>query len=190
MTDPYTKAELIAQLTLTQQQVHNDIAAMTDAQFDAGSDQSWSAAGYLKHLILSVKPVAKAINLPPERLLSMFGQAENPSRTYGEVMAAYQARLAEGIRAEDFDRVTPGFYRFPEGVTDEKTYLTQTWDESNTRLLAALEQWDEVTLDSHQMPHPAIGMITVREMLFFTLFHNRLHTQDIRQAGRAALPSA
>lgn len=187
MTDAYTKAELIEQLTLTQQQVHADIAAMTDSQFNAGSDQSWSAAGYLKHLILSVKPVAKALNLPLERLHSMFGQAETTPRPYAAVVAAYEARLAEGIRAEDFERVTPGFYRFPEGVTDEKAYLTQTWAESNSRLLATLEQWDELTLDSHQMPHPAIGMITVREMLFFTLFHNRLHAQDIRQAGLAAV---
>ena len=187
MNDPRSKAEVIEYLQQVQRSVHDDIAAMTEAQFNAGSDQSWSAAGYLKHLILSIKPVAKAIKLPQERLQSMFGQPEKPSRTYAEVMAAYQARLAEGIRAEDFDRVTPGFYRFPEVITDEKTYLTQTWDESNERLLAALEQWDEVTLDSHQMPHPAIGMITVREMLFFTLFHNRLHAQDIQQAGLAAV---
>ena len=183
MNDSRSKAEVTEQLQQVQRAVHDNIAAMTEAQFNAGSDQSWSAAGYLKHLILSIKPVAKAIKLPQERLQSMFGQPEKPSRTYAEVMAAYQARLAEGIRAEDFDRVTPGFYRFPEGITDEKTYLTQTWDESNERLLAALEQWDEVTLDNHQMPHPAIGMITVREMLFFTLFHNRLHAEDIQRAG-------
>jgi hypothetical protein len=183
VTDPYTKTELSDQLRLVQQEVHNSVQAMTEAQFNVGSDQSWSAAGYLKHLILSVKPVAKALARPPKQLLRMFGQAESKPRSYADVVAAYEARLADGIRAEDYERITPGVYRFPEGVTDEKDYLTQTWDESNNRLLAALEQWDEAALDSHQMPHPAIGTITVREMLFFTLFHNRLHARDIQQAA-------
>ncbi|MEZ4668151.1 MAG: DinB family protein [Anaerolineae bacterium] len=187
MADPYNKAEILAQLESVQRSVHDNIAAMTETQFNAGTDESWSAAGYLKHLILSVKPVAKALGFPPERLQGLFGQPDHSSRTFADVMAAYKARLADGIRAEDFDRVTPVTYRFPEGITDEKAYLTDTWDESNQRLLTAVSTWDEAALDTHQMPHPAIGMITVREMLFFTLFHNSLHAEDIRKAGAAAV---
>jgi DinB superfamily len=183
MNNPHTKNELLDELRTVQRSVGENIRAMTESQFNTGTEQSWSAAGYVKHLILSIKPVAKAMSLPLERLQSMFGQSDRPTRTYDELVAAYQARLAEGIRAEDFDRVTPGFYRFPEGSTDEKEHLTQTWDESNQRLLTALEQWDETALDSYQLPHPAIGMVTAREMVYFTLFHNRLHGQDIREAG-------
>lgn len=183
MTDPTSKAEVMEQLRLVQRSILDDIHAMSVAQFNTGAAEAWSAAGYLKHLILSIKPVAKALGFPPERLQSLFGLAETPSRPYTQVVVAYQARLAEGIRAEDYEKVTPGFYRIPEGVTDEKVYLTETWEESNNRLLAAVEGWDEDKLDTHQMPHPAIGMVTIREMLFFTLFHNRLHAQDMRNAA-------
>jgi len=186
MNNPQTKSELVEQLTA----VHQDIKAVIENtpadQFDIGTNQSWSAAGYLKHLILSVKPMAKAISFPQEQLRSMFGQSERGSRPYEEVVAQYKARLAEGVRAEDFDRVVPEFYRIPEGVQDVQAYLAQTWDDSNQRLFGALANWSEADLDSYQLPHPAIGLITVRETLFFTLYHNRLHCNDMQQAVLSA----
>ena len=98
-------------------------------------------------------------------LARLFGKPERASKTYDEIVAAYQARLGEGIRAEDFDRVTPAFYRFPEGVADEQAYLVETWDESNQRLFDALRFWDEADLDGYQILHPAMGPVTVRERM-------------------------
>lgn len=181
MHDPQTKADLVAQLAQVQQQISSSVAQMTPEQFNAGTAEEWSAAGYLKHLILSVKPLAKALQLPPERLREMFGTPDHPSRSYAEFTALYNQRLADGVRAEDMDRVVPTFYRFPEGVTDEKAYLLETWDESNRRLLDAVAQWDEGALDSYQLPHPALGMVTLREMLFFTVHHNMMHSRDIER---------
>jgi hypothetical protein len=186
MKKPSSKNDIIEQLSHIKQGVGATVQAFTDGQFNAGTTESWSASGYLKHLILSVKPVAKAINLPKDKLVDLFGQPERASVTFDELVGMYTRRLADGIRAEDFDRVTPTFYRIPEGVTDEKAYLTETWYESNQRLLDALHQWDEADLDRYQLPHPAVGMVTIREMLFFTVHHNTLHWDDIRQAGARA----
>jgi len=46
-----------------------------------------------------------------------------------------------------------------------------------------LVHWSETDLDTHQFQHAALGMITVREVLFFTIFHNTLHWNDIRAAS-------
>ncbi len=186
MTSPSTKNDIIDQLSHIKQGVGATVQAFTDGQFNAGTAESWSASGYLKHLILSVKPVAKALGLPKAKLVELFGQPERPSVTYDKMVELYTNRLADGIRAEDFDRVTPGFYRIPDGVTDEKAYLVETWRESNQRLLDALQNWDEADLDRYQLPHPAIGSATVREMLFFTVHHNTLHWRDIQAAGARA----
>lgn len=183
MSEPSTKSELIEQLVQVKDSLCQDVQSMSPDQFNQGNDESWSANGYLKHLILSVKPVAKAMSLPLPQLESMFGRAERPSRTYAEIVAAYKARIADGVRAEDYQNVTPTFYRLPEGVTDEKTYLTETWNESNQRVLDTLQKWEDADLDIYQLPHPAIGMTTVRETLFFTLYHNTLHWNDIQGAG-------
>ncbi len=45
-------------------------------------------------------------------------------------------------------------------------------------LISACEQWDETALDQYQVPHPVIGNLTVREMLFFTIHHNLRHASQ------------
>ncbi len=183
MSDPQSQQEIVEQITTIQLGVSDDIARMSDAQFSSGSTKAWSAADYLKHLLLSVKPVAKAMGFPANRLETLFGLSQHGSRSYAEVVSTYQKRLDEGIKAEDYGKVVPNFYRFPEGIGNERDFLVQSWNETNQRLIDAANGWNETELDSLQMPHPAIGMVTLREMLFFTLFHNTLHWHDIQHAG-------
>jgi DinB superfamily len=183
MSDPQSQHEISEHLATVQHNVTTDIARMSDAQFCSGTAEAWSAADYLKHLLLSVKPVAKAMGFPAEVLEKQFDRSERASRPYAELVKAYQKRLDEGIRAEDFDKVVPIFYRFPEGITDERAYLVQSWNEANQRLIEVTQKWSEAELDSLQLPHPAIGMITLREMLFFTIYHNTLHWHDMQHAA-------
>ncbi len=183
MSNPQSQKEIIEQIVHIQQGVSNDVKRLSDKQFINGTTESWSVANYLKHLLLSVKPVAKALSLPADRLQAQFGLAKHPSRTYTELVKAYQKRLDEGMKAEDYERVTPTFYRFPEGTVNARDFLMQSWDEANQRLINATNGWTETELDTLQMPHPAIGMVTLREMLFFTVYHNALHWRDIQAAG-------
>ena len=182
MNAPHSKTDLIERLTHVQQGVVQTIEAIPSDELDVGRGETWSAAGYLKHLILSVKPFAKALAFPAEQLQRRFGLSDRPSRSYDELVAVYQARLDDGVRAEDYERITPVAYRMPEDVQDVKAYLLDTWKDSNNRLLDALNGWNDADLDRYRIPHPAIGTITLREMLFFTLFHNTLHWNDIQQA--------
>lgn len=38
----------------------------------------------------------------------------------------------------------------------------------------------ESALGRRQLPHPLLGPLTVREMLLFTLYHNRHHVEVVR----------
>lgn len=183
MSDPQNKEDIVEQLAKIQVGLTNDLERMSDAQFTQGTDESWSAEGYLKHLLLSTKLVTKGMELPADTLQSRFELSGRASRSYAEILDVYKKRLEEGIRAEQFDRIVPVAYRFPEGVTDERAYLVESWNNTNQRLIAATQNWSEAELDSLQMPHAAIGTITLREMLFFTIFHNTLHWHDIQHAG-------
>ncbi len=116
----------------------------------------------------------------------MFGTPDHPSRSYADLVALYQQALASGIRAEDYPNIVPTEYRMPEGVADVQAYLVQTWNEAHTKLFDGLAGWSEADLDTHQFPHPALGLITARETLFFTIYHNTLHWNDIRVAGGVA----
>jgi hypothetical protein len=181
MRDPQTKADLIEQLAYVQRALTETVQGISDAQFYDGTPESWSPAAYIKHLILSVKPLAKAFKLPANQLETMFGKPSHVPRSYADVVRLYQSRLAEGVRAEDYNGVMPTTYRMPEGIEDERKYLVDTWNDSNNRLLDALRQWQDEDLDRYQLPHPAMERLTLREMLFFTLYHNTMHWHDIQE---------
>lgn len=189
MTDPYNKAEIIAAIQADSQKIAQNAAAMTEAQLFAVGVDAWSAGDYLKHLILSVKPMARVFELPPDKVGGRFGMADRPSVTYAELGQKYDAGLAAGIRAEMYDKVVPANYNLPPEVTDqttEKTYLIETWQAANERLVAALATWSEDDLDRYMIPHPALSDTTAREILFFTVHHARLHGADIDRVGGAS----
>jgi hypothetical protein len=180
----HDKPSIVAALNDVSQSVSADLAAMTPAQFEHSVPPEWSASGYLKHLLLSVKPFVRGLGVPKLVLAGMFGKSQHPPMTYQALTEDYQRRVNEGVRAEDFSDVTPNVFRMPADLPDAKAYLSAQWDKANAELVAALGHWTEDQLDQHQLPHPAIGAISVRSMLFFTVYHNRLHAQDIRRVGR------
>lgn len=181
----YSKTQIIDQLTSIHQFVHQTLTDMPEEALFAGTETQWSPADYLKHLIISNKPFAKALLMPREQMEGMFGKADNGSMSYEALVGIYQKLIDEGLRAELAPAVTPVNYRMPEGITDVKTYLIETWDDANQRIISALDGWSETDLDTYRIPHPAIGVITVREMLYFTIHHNRLHGDDIARGGNA-----
>lgn len=182
MALPYSASEISHHLRELQQRVLDALLPASAEQFNRGDAAAWSAGDYLKHLLISVKPVARIMSQPGHALITSFGAADRPSRPYDQVERDYQARLAEGARAEDFPNVLPESYRFPEGVQDQQAHLIEAWRDANQRLIDAVSLWTEEELDRGQLPHPALGMVTMREMLFFTVIHNRLHAGDIERA--------
>ncbi len=179
MTDIHSKHDILTSLHTLHQASINTITQLADDDLFRASETRWSSAGYVKHLIMSMKPFAKGLLLPREQLGQMFSTTDQGSMSYAELVDNYQAKMATGFGAEDAG-IVPVNYRMPEDVTDVKAYLIETWNEANQRLFNALENWTEADLDIYQVPHPAIGNITIREMLFFTIYHNELHHEDIK----------
>ncbi len=175
------KPQIIQQLAAIQHTITSKIEALSADQFTRQPKTEWSAADYFKHLILSVKPFAKGLSLSKPQLVELFGVAERASRSYEELTQLYRERLEGGVRAEDYAVVTPIHYRFPEGVTDQQHYLVETWQKAHTQLFSALDIWSEEDLDHYQLMHPAINLLTVREMLYFTIYHNQHHSEDIHR---------
>ena len=184
MTNIRTREDISIALQQVRVQVTTTVTQLSNSQFFQGTDTSWSAADYLKHLILSVKPFARALELSTERLEQRFGASQTGSMTYEELVERYRARLQAGIRAEDFPAVTPTSYKFPDEVGEDiQRYLIETWDKANENLIDRVANWSEENLDIYQLPHPALSHITLREMCFFTIHHNQLHHKDIQQAA-------
>jgi uncharacterized damage-inducible protein DinB len=180
---PVTKADIAAQLDALRQKLNKAMSRVRPAQFCQVTTDKWSAADYLKHLLISNKPIARAMRQDPDSLVRTFGSPDHASRTFDEIKALYDAGLASGFKAEDVPNVMPDAYRFPSDVErgnipSEVVHLSRAWDEVNDKMIASLQAWDEATLDRVQIPHPALGLLTMREMMYFTIGHNGLHVGD------------
>ena len=173
MVEIFTKPELIAALKDSNQRAESWFSAMPARDFFTRHGEVWSPSDNVDHLIKAVKPIAKALKLPKITLQAMFGKPEKPSMTYEELCKVYRAEIAKGARASG--RYLPNQETPTDLAEDKKKLLLEQWSKANTELLSVVEKWDENELDQYQLPHPLIGKLTIREMLFFTIYHNLRH---------------
>lgn len=136
----------------------------------------WSASDHVDHLIKAHKPVAKALKLPKITLRAMFGKPDRASRTYEELCKAYSLEITKGAQATG--RYLPSQENSNSGTETRKKKLLGEFSTSSKALVSALEKWDENDLDHYFLPHPILGKLTIREMLFFTIYHNLRHASQ------------
>jgi hypothetical protein len=122
----------------------------------------------MEHLYLSVKPLTKALQLPHFILRFIFGKANRPSKTYEGLVEKYSSKLAAGGRASG------RFIPKPVAV-NEKEILIGKLQHAIKKLAAVLNKYTEEELDQIILPHPLLGKITLREMMYFTVYHAEHH---------------
>lgn len=157
------------------QQVIARVEHLSDKLFWERKDGKWSVADVLQHLYLSTRPVARLMNGPRE-VLAQWGPAETPSRSYEEIADAYKRVLAGGVKAPDV--VSPR----SADMDVEKQTVVDRFAGAYQSTVDAINHWSEQELDSYRMPHPVLGLLTVREMLCFTSIHTRHHLDRLPTA--------
>ena len=59
-------------------------------------------------------------------------------------------------------------------VAARRDIITQ-WQGASSGVLRAIPRWSEHALDQTWVPHPLLGLLTVRELLEFTVYHTSHH---------------
>lgn len=135
----------------------------------------WSASDNVDHLIKAIKPIAKALGLPKLALHTMFGKPDRASQTYEEICYIYKAEIAKGA-------VAGGSFlpkqEDPADPEERKSAVLGELSKAVEKLVSNLEKYEENALDEVQLPHPLLGNLTMREMLYFTVYHNLRHASQ------------
>ena len=174
---PYTKQEIVAGLKMEFTAVHTFFASIDETQFLAAPTGVWSPAENLVHLIKSCAPVIMALNIPRTALRIRFGWVKHELRTLAQVRHTYvNEALANGGKAGG-----PFLPEVLEPLAGAQARILGKWQEKGVELQAALEKWSDKALDQYLLPHPLLGKMTVREILFFTLYHNLHHVNDVQR---------
>lgn len=134
----------------------------------------WSVAQNVEHINLTLSRMGKFLSLPKSDIQTNFGLSERKSISHEEFINTYQQGLTSGIQS-------PAPF-VPEFNSDSN--LKELINNGNNILetfISNLQNWTEENLDQYQCPHPTLGKITVKEMLYFTIFHVQYHNQIINR---------
>lgn len=165
----------IAEHLATNHQVFlEQIDQLSDTDLCYAPEGKWTAIQQLDHIIRSVSPVNMAMGLPKFILKWRFGTANRPSRTYEQLVEKYQRKLLEGGRASA--RFTP-----PAIAADQQKILSKKLEKLVKALCLKTNGWSEEDLDRYILPHPLLGKLTIREMLYFTAHHVLHHLEAVNR---------
>jgi hypothetical protein len=178
LSEPFTKPEILRDLNTMHDWSAEYWQSFDRADFFAPQGDAWSPADNVRHLIKSNRPVAQALKIPKLFLLLRFGFTRRPSRSYSVLKATYYEALGSGLKAGRFGASPiPADQQTDERREQELAKLSQTF----SALSAAVQGWSEQALDRLRLPHPGLGLLTVREMLLFTLYHNTHHVLGVER---------
>lgn len=169
---PWTGAQIVEELRRLHGEGEVWLRSLPADVFVRPQGAKWSPADHVRHLSKSVRPLAQALGLPRFVLWLRFGRASSASRSFTVVREAYLARLSAGATA---GRFAPSAQPLPEDAGAYREQVIASWRTTNAELWSRIVAWDEMALDRYYLPHPALGRLTAREMLFFTLYHNAHH---------------
>lgn len=179
--EPFSAEEIVRELRALHARSRELWNGFSTTEFFFPLGEAWSPADNVRHLLKSNRPVLRALTTPKVLLAFRFGAGLRDSRPYAEVRERYLARLAAGVTA---GRFAPRPLGSSDQTEEQRGALMAALDQVSENLTAAVSGWREWQLDRLRLPHPALGRLTVREMLFFTLYHNLHHVRNVmRRAG-------
>lgn len=148
------------------------IMLLSAHDFSRSVDKKWSADQQLDHIIRSTAPVLLAFRLPNFLPKLIFGVANRPSRSYQVLVEKYREKLNAGGKASG--RFIPSSI----DVVQRKEY-TDRLAKIIYRLSHQVTTFTEEDLDRLILPHPLLGKLTYREMLYFTIYHVQHHHKQL-----------
>lgn len=158
------KIDLKKQLT----EVHNAYAVyvlgLSEEHFYFALPEKWNAGQHLQHILISIIRLSKALDNP--KYIIPIEQVEfNRDRMgYDTLVTHYLSFIKKGAKA------TAPFV--PEHISiEQRPQLVKNVQNTISDLCLKLDNYSEDQLDNLTIPHPLLGIITLREMMYFTIQH-------------------
>lgn len=149
------------------------LSGISDEAATLSKNNKWSPVQHVKHIYESVKIVRQLFGVPSFFLKIVWGLTNRKTRTYDELVNKYLVALQAGGRASG--RFLPGNISF----TEEKKH-SKLLQKEVEKLCRNLNRYPEKDLDLYVLPHPLLGKLTLREMIYFTIYHVQHHENAVK----------
>lgn len=167
-----TTVELMQTFAANHNTVASFICSLSDDEFVHRHDNKWSAGQQLSHLLLCLIPISQALG-SGTYIREKFGTLDREQMNYDQLIAFYKEGLLAGGKA-------------PERFLPAIVYVNQKQElhESLTGLLSTIQQqingYSEAELDSLVLPHPFLGSLSIRELLYLMSYHPLHHLAQVK----------
>jgi uncharacterized damage-inducible protein DinB len=172
----HNKSEIISALETQNLEFQTLLSSISPEQFFDDSSESWSVGQHVQHITSAVNRVAQGLANPgllPKR------EPTTASRDFATLKQTYLDTLkntpVETLR-QFGSRVT---LEERQDLEAYKTQMISSFANAITNFNTALEGFDEENLETLGMPHPLLGIISSREMVFFIVYHNTHHHNGV-----------
>lgn len=149
--------------------------SMNNDEFFYQKDGKWSPAENIEHLRLVFKKSWQGLFVPKFISKRIFGKPHHSSVPYEQLEEKYQDQLKNGAKA------TKEYIPLLSNNKLTKEQLLERFENAVTKYLNEVRYyWEEENADHYQFPHPILGNITARELMYFNIFHCWHHFRTLR----------
>lgn len=159
------------ELTVLIKKEYNDfinfITGLNDKDFEYRFGNKWTAKEQVEHIVLCIKPLVQVFEMPKSHIEQYFGKTERQNRSYQTLLDEYLQKLSQGGQA-------PSQYVPDENILD-KNQLMESLQSNIDQLISKINSFEEKELDTLLVPHPLLGKLTLKEMLYNAIYHVQHH---------------
>ncbi|MEO5777307.1 MAG: DinB family protein [Flavobacterium sp.] len=166
------KSEIIATLNTAQALFWESAIQMPNPTIPF--NDKWSVCQNVQHINIALLRVSNYLALPKSSIKSNFGLSERISSNYETSSNVFGNALKNGAKTTD------AFMPEIKLATSVEELVSQGKD-LLAALISNLENWSEDELEMYNCPHPIFGKMTVREILYFTIYHVQHHNETIKK---------
>lgn len=171
----HTIQDIYSAQSTVYKEIINWYAEQDDKTFLKAPEGKWCAGQHLDHLIKSIEPLNKALVLPKLQLKLMFGKPNRACRTYQQLVEKYNTKLT------NFEFKGGNPFSTDAVKLNSKEQLIEKFVTQNEKYLKRIQKWKEQEVEKYLLPHPLLGKLLLREMLFFTAYHNKHHLTVLKE---------
>lgn len=137
-------------------------------------NDKWSVSQNVEHINIVLLRVGNYLTLPKSSIEANFGLSERASTNYEIISNVFRNTFENGVKATDDFVPELNLNVNIEILVDEGKKLLAT-------IISNLQNWTEEELETYNCPHPTLGKIPVREVLYFTIYHVQHHNETIKK---------
>jgi hypothetical protein len=166
------KPEITQALAEKHQEFCSYILSLSEEEYHFHPEGKWSAEGHLEHMLLCVKPILMAFSMDKDALAKQFGTLDGKGRSPQELSSIYRQKVEEGGKA-------PQRFVSQESTHEERSMMCEKLNQLVAALCLKLDVYGEEELDHYSIPHPLLGQLSLREMLYNMIGHVQVHQRAI-----------